>query len=172
MAKSGAATVDEYLAELPEDRRAAISAVREVVLRNLPDGYVETMNWGLISYEIPLERYPRTYNKQPLTYAALGSQKNYCAVYLMSVYTDGEPAGWFEEAFKEGRQEARHGQVLRPLPQSRRPSTGRHRQGDRRHHARAVHRDLREGARALACECDATCSVSPRSSPVSACLPR
>ena len=101
MAKSSAATVDEYLAELPEDRRAAISAVREVVLRNLPAGYVETMNWGMISYEIPLERYPKTYNKQPLTYAALGSQKNYCAVYLMGVYGDGEQGGWFKEAFEE-----------------------------------------------------------------------
>src|SRR6185436_13372307 len=101
MAKSGAATVDEYLAELPEDRRAAIAAVREVVLRNLPEGYVETMNWGLISYEIPLERYPRTYNRQPLMYAGLGSQKNYCAVYLMNVYGDGEQGRRFKEAFKQ-----------------------------------------------------------------------
>jgi hypothetical protein len=100
MAKSGASTVDEYLAELPEDRRAAIAAVREVVLRNLPAGYVEGMNWGLISYEIPLERYPKTYNKQPLMYAALGSQKNYCAVYLMGVYGEGEQARRFKEAFK------------------------------------------------------------------------
>jgi hypothetical protein len=56
MAKSSAATVEEYLAELPEDRRAAIAEVRDVVLRNLPQGYVEGMNWGLISYEIPLSR--------------------------------------------------------------------------------------------------------------------
>src|SRR5215210_1806432 len=101
MARSAAATIDEYLAELPEDRRAALAEVRDVVLRNLPAGYVETMNWGLISYEIPLERYPRTYNKQPLTYAALGSQKNYCAVYLMGVYGDGEQARRFKEAFRQ-----------------------------------------------------------------------
>ena len=100
MAKSKAATVDEYLAELPEDRRAALAEVREVVLRNLPAGYVETMSWGMIGYEIPLERYPRTYNKQPLMYAALGSQKNYCAVYLMGVYGDGEQARRFKEEFK------------------------------------------------------------------------
>jgi len=105
MAKSSAATVEEYLAELPEDRRAAISEVRDVVLRNLPDGYEERMNWGLISYEIPLSRYPRTYNKQPLTYAALGSQKNYCAVYLMGVYGEGEQARRFKEAFaKAGKK--------------------------------------------------------------------
>lgn len=100
MAKSSAATVDDYLAELPEDRRAAIAEVREVVLRNLPVGYVERMNWGLISYEIPLERYPKTYNKQPLMYAGLGSQKNYCAVYLMGVYGEGEQARRFREAFR------------------------------------------------------------------------
>ena len=101
MAKSAAATVDEYLAELPEDRRAAIAEVREVVVRNLPAGYVETMSWGLIGYEIPLERYPRTYNGKPLMYAGLGSQKNYCAVYLMGVYGDGEQARRFKEAFKQ-----------------------------------------------------------------------
>lgn len=101
MAKSSAATVEEYLAELPEDRRAAISEVRDVVLRNLPAGYEERMAWGLISYEIPLSRYPRTYNKQPLMYAALGSQKNYCAVYLMGVYGDGEQARRFKEAFQK-----------------------------------------------------------------------
>jgi hypothetical protein len=100
MAKSSAATVDEYLAELPEDRRAAIAEVREVVLRNLPAGYVETMNWGMISYEIPLERYPKTYNGRPLSYAALASQKNFCVVYLMGVYGDGEQARWFKEEFK------------------------------------------------------------------------
>jgi hypothetical protein len=101
MAKSSAATVDEYLAELPEDRRAAISEVREVVLRNLPAGYVERMNWGMICYEIPLERYPKTYNKQPLSYAALASQKNYCAIYLMGVYGEGEQARRFREAFEQ-----------------------------------------------------------------------
>lgn len=104
MAKSSAATVDEYLAELPEDRRAAISEVRDVVLRNLPAGYEERMSWGLIGYEIPLSRYPRTYNKQPLMYAALGSQKNYCAVYLMGVYGDGEQARRFKEAFAKAEK--------------------------------------------------------------------
>ena len=101
MAKSGATTVEEYLAELPEDRRATIAKVRDVVLRNLPAGYQERMNWGMISYEVPLERYPGTYNGQPLAYAALASQKNYCVVYLMGVYADGKPAGWFADGFKE-----------------------------------------------------------------------
>ena len=60
MPKSKAETVDGYLAELPEDRRAAISAVRQVVPENLPQGYEEMMQFGMIGYVIPLERYPVT----------------------------------------------------------------------------------------------------------------
>src|SRR4029078_6325705 len=90
MARSTASTVDEYLASLPEERRAVISAVREVVLRNLPAGYQETMNWGAISYEVPLERYPTTYNGQPLSFAALAAQKNHYALYLMCVHEGSE----------------------------------------------------------------------------------
>lgn len=88
MARSTAATVDEYLAELPPERRGVVSAVRDVILQHLPEGYVETINWGMISYEIPLARYPDTYNGQPLSYAGLAAQKNNYAVYLNSVYQD------------------------------------------------------------------------------------
>jgi hypothetical protein len=79
---SKATTVEEYIAELPEDRRAVVTTVRSVIQNNLPKGYRETMNWGMISYEVPLERYPKTYNKQPLAFAALAAQKNHFAVYL------------------------------------------------------------------------------------------
>ena len=82
MASSKAKTVDDYLAELPEDRRAVVSAVRDLVNRHLPDGYVETMSWGMVSWEIPLSRYPTTYNKQPLSYVALAAQKQHYALYL------------------------------------------------------------------------------------------
>jgi uncharacterized protein YdhG (YjbR/CyaY superfamily) len=81
--RSTAATVEEYLDELPDDRREAISEVRDFVRRHLPEGYVEGMNWGMIVYEVPLERYPDTYNKQPLGLVALGSQKNYMSLYLL-----------------------------------------------------------------------------------------
>ena len=100
MARSEASTVEEYLAELPPERREAMSAVRDVALANLPDGYAEAMNWGMISWEVPLERYPNTYNKQPLMYAALASQKNYMSLYLMSVYSQDDDKAWFEERFK------------------------------------------------------------------------
>lgn len=88
MVKSGAKTAEEYLDELPVDRRAVIEKVREVVLASLPAGYQESINWGMLNYEIPLERYPDTYNKQPLTYVSLAAQKNYYALYLMCVYGD------------------------------------------------------------------------------------
>ena len=70
---------------MPEDLRAAISAVRQVVLENLPQGYEEMMQFGMIGYVIPLERYPVTYNGQALQYAALASQKNYMSLYLRNV---------------------------------------------------------------------------------------
>ena len=100
MARSDAATVEQYLAELVPDRREQIEAMREVVLENLPDGYEEAMNWGMISWEIPLARYPRTYNKQPLMYAALASQKNYMSLYLMCVYAHEGRHAEFERRFK------------------------------------------------------------------------
>jgi len=96
-----AATVDEYLAELPEARRAIVSKVRDVVRRNLPKGYSETTNWGMITYAIPLERYPDTYNGQPLCYAALAAQKNYYALYLMGAYSNPAGAANLREAFRK-----------------------------------------------------------------------
>ena len=101
MVRSSAATVKEYLDELAPDRREQVKAMRNVVLENLPDGYAEAMNCGMISWEIPLERYPKTYNKQPLMYAALASQKNYISLYLMCVYTHSGAQTEFERRFKE-----------------------------------------------------------------------
>lgn len=100
MTKKSAATVSEYLAGLPADRRAAIAQVRKVILKNLPKGYQESLTWGILSYEVPLERCPETYNGRPLGYAALGSQKNYMTLHLMNVYGDKKTRQWFESAFK------------------------------------------------------------------------
>ena len=99
MASSKAGSVDEYLAELPPDRRAVIGAVRDVVRKNLPAGYTEAMDWGMISYQLPLERYPNTYNGRPLSYAALAAQKHYFALYLPVVYQDGEQEAWLRREF-------------------------------------------------------------------------
>lgn len=98
--QSKATSVEDYLAELPEDRRETISTVRAEILSHLPKGYEEAMNWGMITYQVPLETCPDTYNKQPLMYAALASQKNHMAVYLMSVYMSEEARQEFETAYK------------------------------------------------------------------------
>lgn len=98
--QSTATTVEQYLEELPDDRREAMETVRQVMLDNLPPGYVEVMNWGMITYEVPLEVYPETYNKKPLMYAALGSQKNHMAVYLCGLYCYPDLLKDFEAACK------------------------------------------------------------------------
>ena len=100
VAQSEAQTIDEYLAELSPDRREAVAAVRKVILDHLSEGYQETMQYGMISYVIPLEKYPLTYNKQPLGYAALASQKNYMSLYLMNIYAKKETEQWFTEEYR------------------------------------------------------------------------
>lgn len=98
--QSKAKTVQQYLSELPNDRLEAIEAVREVILDNLREGFEEAMNWGMITYQVPLERYPDTYNKKPLMMAALASQKNHMAVYLTGVYADADSRARFTTAYQ------------------------------------------------------------------------
>lgn len=90
MASSKAATVAQYLAELPPERRAEIEKVRDLVNGALPAGYREGMGYGMIGWVIPLEDYPGTYNGQPLAYAGLAAQKNYNSLYLNCVYASKE----------------------------------------------------------------------------------
>jgi hypothetical protein len=101
--KSSATTVEEYLQELPEDRRTAISAVREVILANLPKGFVECMGYGMIGYVVPHTLYPAGYHcdpKLPLPFANLASQKNHMALYLMTLYGHPETERWFRQAWQ------------------------------------------------------------------------
>lgn len=107
--RSKASTVDEYLAGLPEDRRDAIQAVREVILENLDDGYEEGMQYGMIGYFVPHRVYPAGYHcdpKQPVPFAGLASQKSYMSLYLMGLYcgcadgeSDNEHSRWFKAAW-------------------------------------------------------------------------
>ncbi len=101
MVSSSDLTVDDYLASLPADRRKDIETIREVILKNLSLGYEEKMNWGMITYEIPLERYPNTYNGQPLGLVALAAQKNHIGLYLMNVYGNPEVEKWFKEEYQK-----------------------------------------------------------------------
>ncbi len=93
-------TADQYLTRLPPQRREAVSALRQLILQNLPDGYEETILFGMINYVIPLETYPVTYNKQPLSYVALASQKNYISLYLMGIYADESSRQWFLDRYR------------------------------------------------------------------------
>lgn len=93
------ATAEEYIAGLPRERAEQISQLREMILQRLPAGYTEEMGFGMITYVIPLETYPDTYNGHPLMYAALASQKRHMAIYLMNVYGDDETLQWFTEGF-------------------------------------------------------------------------
>src|SRR3712207_3595476 len=105
METRGATTVAAYLAKLPPDRRDAIAKVRDVVNANLPEGYEERIQYGMISWYVPLSRFPETYNGQPLAIAGLGSQKSYMALYLMGVCGSPELDGWFRDAFaKAGKK--------------------------------------------------------------------
>jgi uncharacterized protein YdhG (YjbR/CyaY superfamily) len=99
--RSSAKTVDEYISSLPRERQEAIEKVRKVILKHLPEGYEEVMNWGMITYQVPLSRYPDTYNKEPLMYAALASQKNHMAVYMIGIYANDSLRQQFEKDYKE-----------------------------------------------------------------------
>jgi hypothetical protein len=101
--KSTAKTVDEYLNGLPPERREAISAVRKVILANLPEGYAECMSYGMIGYVVPHSLYPKGYHcepKLPLPFVNLGSQKNHMALHLMNVYGDSKTEQWFRQAWE------------------------------------------------------------------------
>jgi hypothetical protein len=102
--QSSARTVQEYLTGLPADRREAITAVRGVILANLPKGYEECMSYGMIGYVVPHSIYPKGYQcnpKLPLPFVNLGSQKNHMALHLMCCYGDPKLKAWFEKAWKD-----------------------------------------------------------------------
>jgi len=107
--KSRAATVDEYLAELPQDRRDAVAAVRRVILENLDKDYEETMLWGVAAYVVPQRVFPPGHHTDPkksIMMCGVSSQKNDMVVYMMNVFGGGGGLGgdpalreWFEGAW-------------------------------------------------------------------------
>ncbi|MFK8112295.1 MAG: DUF1801 domain-containing protein [Rubripirellula sp.] len=100
--QSQAKTVAQYLKELPPERRKPISAIRDVMRKNLPKGFEEGMQYGMIGYFVPHSLYPDGYHcdpKQPLPYAHLASQKNYMSIYMMAVYSAEEHREWFVKAW-------------------------------------------------------------------------
>ena len=105
---SQAATVEDLLAALPEDRRQVMEAVRELVNAHLPEGYEEGVQYGMIGWFVPHSRYPAGYHtdpRQPLPYMALAAQKQHFSLYMMGLYVassaDGDTAdvAWFRDAW-------------------------------------------------------------------------
>ena len=101
MVSSAAKSVDAYLAELPLQRRTVVSTVRDMVNAHIPPGYEEGMAYGMIGWSIPLSRYPVTYNKQPLSYAALAAQKAHYALYLNCIDAGSEREDRLRLEFEE-----------------------------------------------------------------------
>ncbi|HYD91684.1 MAG TPA: DUF1801 domain-containing protein, partial [Flavobacterium sp.] len=102
--QSQAKTVKEYLDQLPSEQRGELEAVRKVVRKNLPKGYVETMQYSMITYVVPLKIYPTGYlgkKDVPLPYIGLASQKNYLSLYLMNIYGDHKLREAFLKAYKK-----------------------------------------------------------------------
>jgi hypothetical protein len=100
-----AKTPAAYLKSLPADRRAAIATVRDVVNKHIAAGYQEAMNWGAITWEVPLTRYPKTPNGRPLCYVSLAAHKNFCTLYLMGAYANSTQYLALKDAFaRAGRK--------------------------------------------------------------------
>lgn len=100
--QSNATSVEEYLKELPDDRREAISKIRDVVNKNLPEGFQETMSYGMIGYVIPHSIYPDGYHctpNLPLPFFAVASQKNSINIYHMMLYADKDLHDWFSSEY-------------------------------------------------------------------------
>ena len=96
--KSEAQSVEEYISQLPDNRREAVQKLRTVIKLNIPDGFQEEMSYGMIGYVVPKTLYPAGYHctpELPLPFMNIASQKNFIAVYHMAVYADKELSDWF-----------------------------------------------------------------------------
>jgi uncharacterized protein YdhG (YjbR/CyaY superfamily) len=99
---SNASTPDEYVAELSEERAIAVQKLRDVIKENLPNGFQETMNYGMIGYVVPHTIYPDGYHcspELPLPFLNIASQKNFIALYHMGIYTDHKLLNWFTSEY-------------------------------------------------------------------------
>ena len=99
MSDSKKESIEEYISSLPTDKHETINQMRALIIAALPSGYEEQIRWGMLSYEVPLDIYPNTYNRQPLLYAALAANKSYYSLYLMSIYQDANLFNRIREAF-------------------------------------------------------------------------
>jgi hypothetical protein len=108
---SKAPTVAKWIAGLPEDRRPIVSKLRALLKRRVPKGYRESILWNAITYAIPLEHFPDTYNGQPLCYAALGSHKSHLSLYLMCVYGNETQNKKLQDGFRKAGKKLNMGKA-------------------------------------------------------------
>ncbi len=95
---------EAYVEQLPEERKGAISRLRTVILENLPNGFEESMNYGMIGYVVPHSLYPAGYHvnpDQPLPFMSIASQKNFIGLYHMGIYVDPDLMGWFKKEYSD-----------------------------------------------------------------------
>ncbi len=100
--QSKASTPEQYIAELPEDRKEVMQKLRDIVKKNLPKGFEETMQYGMLGYVVPHNIYPDGYHCNPkdaLPFMALASQKNHIGFYHMGIYSDPDLMKWFMEEY-------------------------------------------------------------------------
>ena len=100
--QSKAATPDEYIESLPEDRKAALSELRKQIKKNLPKGFAERMGYGMMGWDVPHSLYPAGYHcdpKQPLPFLGIASQKNFVAIYHMGIYASPKLLEWFTKEY-------------------------------------------------------------------------
>jgi uncharacterized protein YdhG (YjbR/CyaY superfamily) len=97
-------TVDQYIEQLPEDRKEAVHKLRKIFLEKLPNGFEETIGYGMIAYVVPHGTYPAGYHcdpKQPLPFINIASQKGHLAIYHMGLYANPDMLVWFEHEFSK-----------------------------------------------------------------------
>jgi uncharacterized protein YdhG (YjbR/CyaY superfamily) len=100
--QSKAITVDEYIKDLPEDRKEVIEKIRKVISDNLPKGFEETISYGMLGYVVPHSIYPKGYHcntNLPLPFINIASQKNFIALYHMGIYAEPVLLDWFVSEF-------------------------------------------------------------------------
>jgi uncharacterized protein YdhG (YjbR/CyaY superfamily) len=93
---------DAYVLSLPDDRKQAINKLRDTIKQHLPNGFVETMQYGMISYVVPHSIYPKGYHCKPtdaLPFLSIVSQKNFIAIYHMGMYGDPTLLNWFQQGY-------------------------------------------------------------------------
>lgn len=101
---SAALTVQEYMEIIPEERKSFVDKFRNTIIQNLPEGYQETMNYGMIGYVVPHSIYPNGYHcntKDPLPFMGLASQKNSVNFYHMGIYANTELLNWFTSEYSK-----------------------------------------------------------------------